>query len=72
MKTALSFSFIFIVAYLISILFSWYAAALFFFATSPLMVIYTVYKVLRDPHEVEQKFEDQFYQDYPYQRNKIN
>lgn len=68
MKTALNFSFIFILAYLISILFNWYAAALFFFSTSPLMVIYTVYKVLRDPKEVEQTFDEYFYQDYKYKR----
>lgn len=72
MKTAISFSFIFITTYVISVFATWLPAALFFATSLPLMLIYLVYKVLRDPHEPQQKFEDQFYQDYPYQRNNLS
>jgi len=72
MKAAIIFSFIFIGAYLTTIIFGWYAGALFFFSSSPLMVIYVVYKVLRDPQEVELTFEEHFYQDHPYKRNQID
>lgn len=69
MKTAISFSFIFLGAYAMSVLFGWMAGALFFFSTSPLITIWVVYKVLRDPKEAEGTFEEKFYQDHPYLRN---
>lgn len=72
MKAAIIFSFIFIGAYLTAILFNWFAGALFFFGSSPLMVIYVVYKVLRDPKEVEVTFDEHFYQDHPYKRNNVD
>ncbi|GEM_PF-1711779 len=72
MKNAIIFSFIFLVSYALSILFGWIPAALFLFSTSPIMVLYVVYKVLRDPNEVQETFEEHFYQDSPqYQRNQI-
>jgi membrane protein implicated in regulation of membrane protease activity len=69
MKNAIVFSFIFLVAYSLSVLFGWIPAALFLFSTSPLVVLYVVYKVLKDPEEVQQTFEEHFYQDSEYRRN---
>ena len=71
MKQAITFSFIFITAYALSVLFGWVPAALFLFSTSPIVVFYTVYKVLKDPDEVQDTFEDKFYQDHAYQRNQL-
>jgi len=71
MKQAITFSFIFITAYALSVLFGWVPAALFLFSTSPLVVLYTVYKVLKDPNEVQDTFEEKFYQDSEYQRNQV-
>lgn len=70
MKTAISFSFIFLGAYALTILAGWIPAALFFFSTSPLLTLYVVYKVLRDPQEVQERFDEQFYQDSAYRRNQ--
>lgn len=70
MKTAIYFSFIFLLAYMISILFGYIQAALFFFGTSPLVVLHLVYKVLKDPQEVTVTFEDEFYQDGSHPRSK--
>lgn len=70
MKTAISFSFLFLAAYAITALFGWIPGALFFFSTSPLIVLWVVYKVLKDPIEVRETFEEQFYQDHPYRRNR--
>jgi membrane protein implicated in regulation of membrane protease activity len=71
MKQAITFSFIFITAYALAVLFGWVPAALFLFSVSPLVVLYTVYKVLKDPEEVQDTFEDKFYQDSDYERNQI-
>lgn len=70
MKAAIAFSFVFLIAYSISILIGHLQAALFLMSSSPLMVLYTVYKVLRDPKEVKLKFEDHFYQDQRFPRTK--
>jgi len=69
MKTAISFSFVFITAYALSVLYGWVPAALFFVSTSPIMIIYLVIKVLRDSEEPIATFEDEFYQDWRYRRN---
>ena len=69
MRTAIGFSFIFITAYALSILYGWVPAALFFVSTSPIVVIWTAYKILKDPYESENTFEDKFYEDYNYRRN---
>lgn len=37
--------------------------ALFLFSISPLMVLWVVFRILKDPHPVEIRFEDEFYQD---------
>ncbi|MDR9374588.1 MAG: hypothetical protein RI565_06945 [Schleiferiaceae bacterium] len=70
MKTAIVGSFVFLGAYALAVLIGWYATALFLFSVSPLVVLYVVYKVLRDPQEVTQTFDQHFYQDHPYQRNQ--
>jgi len=69
MKTAIGFSFVFITAYALSVLYGWVPAALFFVSTSPIMIIYLVIKVLRDSEEPIATFEDEFYQDWRYRRN---
>ncbi|PTM05502.1 MAG: hypothetical protein DA405_03600 [Bacteroidetes bacterium] len=72
MKTALNLSFLFLFLFGLSVFLNWPFIALALFYASPIMVIYTIYKVLRHPEEVTQTFEDHFYQDHPYQRNKID
>lgn len=69
MRTAIGFSFIFITAYALSLIYGLIPAALFFVSASPLVVLYTVYKVLKDPEEPQQSFEEFFYQDWQYRRN---
>lgn len=70
MKTAIIGSFIFLTTYALAALMGWVAAALFLFSISPLVTVYLVYRVLRDPHEVEQTFDQYFYQDYAYERQQ--
>jgi len=42
------------------------------FSLSPLLVLYVVYKVLKDPHEVKESFEEHFYQDGSHPRSTSN
>ena len=70
MKTAIIGSFIFLATYALAALMGWVAAALFFFSVSPLVTLYVVYKVLKDPREVKQTFDQYFYQDYAYERQQ--
>jgi hypothetical protein len=70
MKAAIYFSFVFLGAYALSIFVGHTQAALFLMGLSPLVVLYTVYKVLRDPNEVKVTFEDHFYQDEKFPRSK--
>lgn len=71
MKTAIAFSFVFLTVYAVFALFGFLPGALFLGTSSPMMILYVVYKVLRDPHEAEGTFEESFYQDHPYRRNLI-
>lgn len=70
MRTAIIGSFIFLASYALAALMGWVAAALFFFSISPLVTLYVVYRVLRDPQEVEETFDQYFYQDYAYERQQ--
>ncbi len=70
MKAAIYFSFVFLGAYAVSVLFGHYPTAIFFFSASPFVVMYVVYRVLKDPKEVTVTFEDQFYQDGSHPRVK--
>lgn len=70
MKAAIYFSFVFLIAYAISIFLGHTQAALFLMGVSPLVVLYTVYKVLKDPKEVKVTFEEHFYQDQKFPRTK--
>ncbi len=70
MKTSIYFSFVFLIAYAICVLFGYIQAALFFFSVSPLVVLHMVYKILKDPHEVQVSFDDEFYQDGKHPRVK--
>lgn len=63
MKNSIIFSFIFIGIYAGVAIANWDPMVILLFSLSPLMVIYVVYKVLKDPKEVEVTFEDHFYQD---------
>ncbi len=36
----------------------------------PVLTIWMVIRILKDPHETDMKFEDQFYQDSKIMRNK--
>lgn len=68
MKFSIVFSFIFIGAYALSAILGIDPLVMLFFSLSPLMVLYVVYKVLKDPHEVEETFEEHFYQDRSHPR----
>lgn len=70
MKAAIAFSFVFLIAYSISILAGQVQAAFFLMGISPLLVLFTVYKVLRDPKEVKIEFKEHFYQDQRFPRIK--
>lgn len=70
MKTALISSFVFLIFYVASVFIGHIQAALFFFGLSPVIVIWLVYKVLKDPKEVKVTFEDEFYQDGSHPRTK--
>lgn len=70
MKNSILFSFIFIGAYALSAIIGWEPMAMLFFSLSPLVVIWVVYRVLRDPQEVKVTFEDHFYQDESHPRVK--
>jgi len=70
MKTSIYLSFVFLIAYAISVLFGYIQAALFFFSISPIVVLHMVFKILRDPQEVKVSFDDEFYQDGSHPRIK--
>lgn len=70
MKFAISASFAFLIIYAASVLMGLERAALFMFSLSPLVVLYVVYKILKDPKEVTLTFEDHFYQDGRFPRVK--
>ena len=72
MKTAIYLSFLFLAVYLLSIYMDWTQVALLFFGLSPAVVLYLVYKVLKDPKAVSVTFEDQFYQKRSHPRTKEN
>lgn len=70
MKFSIIFSFFFLGLYSLSALMSWDPFTVLCFSLSPLVVLYVVYKVLRDPQEVQVSFEDHFYQDGSHPRRK--
>jgi hypothetical protein len=47
-----------------------YAISLALFSLSPIVVMWMVYKVLKDGKESEFTFEEVFYEDHPYRRVK--
>lgn len=63
MKIAIYGSFGFLIIYAASVLMGYERAALFLFSISPIVVLYVVYKILKDPKEPSLTFEDHFYQD---------
>lgn len=70
MKFGIYTSFIFLILYAISVLAGFIPAALFLFSISPLVVIFAVYKILKDPKEASVTFEESFYQDGSHPRVK--
>lgn len=70
MKFSIIFSFVFIGAYALSAILGIDPLVMLFFSLSPLMVLFVVYKVLKDPHEVEETFDEHFYQDRSHPRVK--
>jgi len=69
LKFAVGFSFVFITAYGLSVLFNWTVAALIMVSLSPILVIWLAVKTLKDPNPSNNTFEDRFYEDLDYQRN---
>lgn len=70
MKNAILASFVFLTAYGLSIIFQWMVAVLFLLSLSPVVVLWVAYRILKDPHPSGHTFEDRFYEDYDYQRNR--
>ncbi len=58
-----------IALYVISIFLNWTWLALLLVSLSPLLVIWLVYRVLKDPYASTHTFEDRFYEDNEYRRN---
>lgn len=56
-------SFIFLAGYSIAVLFSTEQIALLLFSMSSIMLLYIVWRTLRDSKQPEVTFEEQFYQD---------
>ena len=69
LKTVISFSFVFVTVYALSILVGWTAAAIFLVCVSPAVVLWVAYRTLKDPYHTNQTFQNKFYQDYEYYRN---
>ncbi len=72
MKFSILFSFVFLIAYALSAFFHIEPLVMLLFSLSPLLVLYVVYKVLKDPHEVKESFEEHFYQDGSHPRSTSN
>lgn len=70
MKKAIGFSFIFLGAYALCALTGMGNLALLLFSLSPLVVIYLCLKILRDDEPVKKTFDESFYQDFDYRRNR--
>ncbi|WP_417591036.1 hypothetical protein [Owenweeksia hongkongensis] len=70
LKNAIGFSFIFLAVYSIVIISSFTQGALFLLGLSPVLVIWLVFKTLKDPYTPTHTFEERFYEDYDYNRNQ--
>jgi len=69
MKTAIGLSFFYVTVFALCILTEQARIALLLGSLSPIIIIYLVYKILKDPEEPKDTFESKFYQDHSYQRN---
>ena len=70
MQVAIAFSFIYLLAYAFFLLFNPGPFALFLWACSPLVIGWVVIAVLRDKHAPDKTFDEYFYQDEEWKRNR--
>jgi len=70
LKNVIGLSFIFLAVYSIVIVSSFTQGALFLVGLSPLLVIWLVLRTLKDPYTPTHTFEERFYEDYDYERNR--
>ncbi len=70
LKNVIIASCILISLYVLIIFLSLTTLALWMVSISPLIVAGLVYRVLKDPNPSPNTFEDRFYEDYDYPRNR--
>ncbi len=61
-------SFIFLAVYALAVLLGTAQIAILLFSVTPIVVVYVVWRTLRDAEQPEATFEEQFYQDRPEKR----
>lgn len=70
LRTTIGISFLFLAFFSLAVILRWEGIALFMFCIWPLGVIYLVYRVLKTPYKPTHTFDERFYEDYDYERNR--